>query len=308
MLVRIAWFVRALSMICAVGILGCRETAISADAPPLKRVASREWTFDDLPPGTMPPGFAPAETNGRGKVGLWQTVTDTTAPSPPNAFGLVKTENRGETFNLAIVEGATYDDLDLSVRFKAVQGKEDQGGGPIWRCKDANNYYIVRANPLEGNFRIYKVVAGWREQLASANAKMPSGQWREIRIVMLGDQIAAWLDGKALLQVRDAEFQRGKIGLWTKADAVTYFDNLSAASIALDGAGLFKSRCVECHSLDRVLEKRDYTADDWRRTVDNMLEKQGARDTISEREAAAIAEFLSDSDWGKQVNAKEAMK
>jgi len=112
----------------------------------------------------------------------------------------------------------------------ATQGKFDQGGGPVWRYQDANNYYICRHNPLEDNFRIYKVIAGKRSQLASLDLKAETGQWHTIRVVMRGDKIVGSINGKEL-GVRDGAISKaGKVGLWTKADAVTEFDRFSVAA------------------------------------------------------------------------------
>jgi hypothetical protein len=155
-------------------------------------------------------------------------VTDSTAPSPPNALAQRSKENSGEHFSLAVIEEGDYQDLELEVKFKAVEGAEDQGGGLIWRYQDPDNYYIARANPLEDNFRIYRVVRGARRQLASAYFKVTGGTWHAMRIVVKGDQMECLYDGKQHLAVRDPTFKRGKIGLWTKADAVTYFDDLRA--------------------------------------------------------------------------------
>src|SRR5262249_10493733 len=117
---------------------------------------------------------------------------------------------------------------DLSVKMRANTGKEDQGGGLIWRVKDENNYYICRNNPLESNFRVYKVVNGKRTQFDSADVKTEAGQWHTMRAVMGGDRIACYLDGKKLLEAKDDTFKdAGMIGFWTKADAASSFDDLA---------------------------------------------------------------------------------
>ena len=116
----------------------------------------------------------------------------------------------------------------IRVSFKAVKGKIDQGGGPVWRYQDENNYYIARMNPLEDNFRVYKVVKGKRTQLGTSDAKAPAGKWHAIRVVQKGNRIQCYLNGKRHLDVKDDTFtNRGKVGLWTKADAVTSFDNFT---------------------------------------------------------------------------------
>jgi REP element-mobilizing transposase RayT len=109
---------------------------------------------------------------------------------------------------------------------KAVAGEHDLGGGIVWRYQDANNYYVVRMNPLEDNYRVYKVVAGKRTQLdTKEDVKVASGTWHRLKIKMIGDHIECYLDGKKLLDARDGTFQgAGQVGLWSKADAQTYFD------------------------------------------------------------------------------------
>jgi hypothetical protein len=181
----------------------------------------RSWTFEGDEPGSIAKGFA-------GEVGRWEVV----ATSEGRVLAQ-KAENPDATFNVALVSGTSAKDLDLSVKLKAVEGKEDRGGGLVWRAKDARNYYIARYNPLEDNFRVYKVVDGERTMFQDAKAPKGDG-WRAIRVVMKGDRIECYLDGSKLLDVRDSTFpDAGKIGLWSKADARSYFDDLTLKS----GAG-----------------------------------------------------------------------
>ena len=131
-----------------------------------------------------------------------------------------------QVYNVALVKESRARDLDLSVRLRAIAGNDDQGGGLVWRALDSKNYYIARFNPLEDNFRVYKVVDGKRTQLLSANAKNIPG-WHILHVRMRGDHITCELDSKAFLDVHDATFPNaGKIGLWSKADAQTQFDDL----------------------------------------------------------------------------------
>jgi hypothetical protein len=137
--------------------------------------------------------------------------------------------NSASAFNLALVNGTTYKDLDLSVQMKPFAGAEDQGGGLVWRAKDAKNYYVARYNPLEDNYRVYKVESGRRTQLGNADIKHSDG-WHTLRVTMKGDHIEAYWDGKKYLDLKDATFSdAGEIGLWTKADAQTHFDNLTVS-------------------------------------------------------------------------------
>jgi len=187
----------------------------------------RVWSFDEERTGTVPQGWETAETAGHGTPAVWKVIADKTAPSPPNVVAVTKTENYGSTFNLLIARDTSYKDLEISVRVKAGTGEEDQGGGPIWRVRDADNYYIARWNPLEDNFRVYFVKNGRRRQLGSANVKADPAVWHEIEIRHEGNRIEAEFDGKKLIEVEDSTFtEAGMVGLWTKADAATSFDDL----------------------------------------------------------------------------------
>ncbi len=184
-------------------------------------------TFENVEVGKMPADWSNQYT-GRGKLGRWEVRLD----GDNKVLAQVSKENFGYHFNLAVWEKSSYQDLELTVKFKGVEGKEDRGGGPVWRYQNADNYYIARANPLENNFRVYKVVDGNRRQLASARLRVTSGEWHTIRILMQGNHIECYYDGKKYLDVKDDTFkQSGKIGLWTKADAVTYFDDLKVVTL-----------------------------------------------------------------------------
>jgi hypothetical protein len=117
------------------------------------------------------------------------------------------------------------------VKGKAISGKVDQGMGLVFRFRDPKSYYVVRANALENNFRLYKMVNGKRLQFAGANTKVSSGQWHTMRIVAKGDHIACWFDGKQLIDSHDKTYTTGKVGLWTKADSVTAFDELTLSPL-----------------------------------------------------------------------------
>ena len=131
---------------------------------------------------------------------------------------------------VALLEDQRFSDVDVSVRFRPISGKEDASGGIIFRAKDGRNYFLVRANALENNFRLYTLVNGKRSTIASARVKEPSlGAWHSIRVVALGPKIQAYLNGTLLLDHSDKTFADGWLGLWTKADSVTEFADLEAA-------------------------------------------------------------------------------
>jgi len=217
------------------GLTGCSqsETPNSKQTPstqPQTNSVLRVWNFDEDKFGELPPGWVRAETNPTQAVVNWQVIGDPTAPSPQKVFSLTRTQNTGGTFNLAIAQDVSIADLDLSVKMKANNGDEDQGGGLIWRCQDASNYYVCRLNPLESNFRVYRVVAANRTQLGSADVKADSREWVAIRAVMVRDHIVCYLNNDKLLEVFDDTFKNaGMIGLWTKADATSSFDDLTLA-------------------------------------------------------------------------------
>ena len=185
------------------------------------------WTFDALESGKTPADLRVRETHPGPKLGVWQVAADSTAPSKPNVLAL-STDEPKATFNVALFQPTAYKDLDLRVRIKANSGQVDQAGGLVWRCNDENNYYICRINPLEDNFRVYKVVDGKRSQLQSTELKAETGRWYHVRAVMVGDQITCYVDGKKYLDVKDDTFKdAGLVGLWTKADASSSFDDLA---------------------------------------------------------------------------------
>ncbi len=192
-------------------------------------------TFDRDEAGSVPRGWKVAETDGQGKPATWQVVADASAPSPPQTVALTANENYGSTFNLLMAQRTSYKDLEVKVMVKAVAGEEDQGGGPIWRAKDADNYYIARWNPLENNFRVYFVKDGRRKQLGTADVKTDAKIWHEIRIVHKATRIKAYFDGKQLVELEDSTFSEpGMVGLWVKADGKTAFDNFSPNRISND--------------------------------------------------------------------------
>jgi hypothetical protein len=178
--------------------------------------------------GKVPAGWK-AEKTGKGEGSIWKVVADKSAPSKDD-FVLAQTaESPGNVFNICVLEDSKYRDVDLSVAFKAVAGKKDQGGGFVWRFQDHNNYYIARMNPLEDNYRVYKVVNGVRTQLGKEGTreglKVPSGTWHTLRVTMDGTHIQCYLDGEKQLDVMDSTFANaGKVGLWSKADAQSHFD------------------------------------------------------------------------------------
>ncbi len=196
------------------------------------QTSGRQFTynFDSDTPGQLPEKFHSAKTGG-GTQEKWVVITDPTAPSKPNVVAQTSTDQTDYRFPLLIADEGSFRDLDLSVKFKAVAGSVDRAGGLVFRLKDSNNYYIVRANALENNYRLYRVVNGRRSQFAGANFKVTSGEWHELRVEAVGNKIACYYDGGKKIEATDDTFKdAGKVGLWTKADSVTYFDDLKVTA------------------------------------------------------------------------------
>jgi hypothetical protein len=176
--------------------------------------------------GQLPVRFHEALT-GQGAKPQWIVEADPSAPSQPNVLAQLSNDKTDYRFPLAIVDEGSFKDVELSVKFKAVSGEIDRAAGLVFRLKDADNYYVVRANALEGNYRLYHVVAGKRQQFAGANVKVTSGEWHELRVECVGNTITCYYDGEKKIEATDDTFKdAGKVGLWTKADSVTYFDDL----------------------------------------------------------------------------------
>jgi len=196
-------------------------------APSKDEPGGRAWTFDRDIGGKRPSGWTPGYTNPEQGKALWTAASDAQAMTGPRCLKLVA-ESGTRVYNVAMADGTSYGDVDVRARVRADRGKVDQGGGVIWRCQDAKNYYICRYNPLEANFRVYHVIDGHRTQLQSVDVATQPGRWYSVRAKMIGDHILCFLDGKKLLDVRDNAIPTpGMVGLWTKADASTSFDNVA---------------------------------------------------------------------------------
>ncbi len=190
------------------------------------------WGFERDTAGSPPAGWKVETTNPKGPDATWNTMADSDAPSGRKVLTLTSPNHDfGGAFNLCWRDDIQFEDGTLEVAVRADSGDEDQGGGPIWRAQDKNNYYIARYNPLENNFRLYKVKDGVRKMLASApRLEIKASEWFTIRIVHKASRIEAWLNGEKLLEATDVTHtQAGGVGLWTKADAATSFDDFSVA-------------------------------------------------------------------------------
>ncbi|MDQ3622853.1 MAG: hypothetical protein M3463_10240 [Verrucomicrobiota bacterium] len=190
--------------------------------------AEKKESFDAS--NQFPDGWQSGIT-GHGSA-KWEVVADDSAPSKPN----VLRQSREATFAWAAKANAAIKDGFVAVKVKPVGGREDQAGGIVWRFKDANNYYVVRVNALEGNVVLYKTVDGKRSSLQvkgrmfgyGVDAKVPGGKWSTLRVEFAGTLFTVSFNGKKLFEVEDETFaDAGGVGVWTKADSVTLFDDFT---------------------------------------------------------------------------------
>jgi Laminin G domain len=178
--------------------------------------------FDNMNAGAAPPGWTATQT-GSGSA-KWSVEKDDSAPSKPN----VLKQSGQATFPVCFKNDTSVKDGFVEVKFKPVAGKEDQAGGVIWRVRDANNYYIARANALEDNVTIYHTINGSRVAFKNINTKVTSGAWHTLRVDFEGNKFTVSFDGKKVIEANDESFKEaGKVGVWTKADSVTLFDDFT---------------------------------------------------------------------------------
>jgi hypothetical protein len=183
--------------------------------------------FENLATGAAPNDFTTGLT-GEGKPVRWIVVEDDSAPSGTRALAESSGDATSYRFPLAIYDGLVAKDIDVSVRFKPISGEVDQAVGLIVRVLDTGNYYVARANALEDNVRLYKVVDGDREQFAGVDTVVKQGQWQTLGLRAEGDRFEISLNGDVLFSATDDTFsQEGRVGLWTKADSLTHFDDLA---------------------------------------------------------------------------------
>jgi len=213
------------------GFFGASAAAPAETPAPLQAARQTQtFNFDSDKVGEMPAGFHGGRT-GQGSEGKWAVTADPSAPSKPNVVAQTSRDRTDYRFPLLISDLGSFKDLEISVKFKAVEGEVDRAGGLVFRLKDANNYYIVRANALEDNYRLYHVVNGSRRQFAGANLKVTSGEWHELRVEAIGNKFICYYDGAKKIEATDDTFKdAGKVGLWTKADSLTYFDDLKVVA------------------------------------------------------------------------------
>ena len=192
----------------------------------------RSWDFENETAGLPPEGFY-FDTTRDTTDGRWAIVKD----GETQVLAQVDRNRNEHRFALAVVREGLVEDLRLSVRLKAVAGDVDQTGGLIWRYRNSENYYLLRADVSERKVRLYRVVNGNRIQFAhEENVNLLRNTWHVLKVEHAGEKIKAYLDDEMLFKVRDRTFQKkGKVGLWTQADAVTHFDDLRVEDLDADG-------------------------------------------------------------------------
>jgi len=182
--------------------------------------------FDNAAPGGLPSGWEQGVT-GRGSP-KWAVVADASAPSKPN----VLQQSGSGTFPWCVLRNSSLENGFVEVKFKPLAGKEDQAGGVVWRWKDGNNYYVARANALENNVSLYYTASGRRNTLKYVDAPVPRNVWHTLRVEFDGPQIRVALDGKTYIELKDTHIGgAGAVGVWTKADSVTSFDDFGYGSL-----------------------------------------------------------------------------
>jgi hypothetical protein len=193
----------------------CEGTAAIKYQSPPSSAAAGSWNFDGDATGGLPAG---AELFS----GSWVVRAEADAPSKPNALCQV-----GDAEFPAIALGnGVYGDLTVTMRFKPISGKVDQAAGIISRVQDKDNYYIIRANVLETNVNLYKYAGGRRSGIKDGSVKVANSQWQELRLEVSGDRLRGFLNGQLVVEAIDRTYKAGRVGLWTKADSVTCFDDV----------------------------------------------------------------------------------
>ena len=186
------------------------------------------WSFDKDEADKPPAGFEFATTR-KTPEGKWLVKKD----GENKVLAQLDQDKTDGRFAVAVVKESSYKDVSLSVKAKPVSGEVDQAAGLVWRYKDADNYYLVRSNALEKNVRLYRVVNGKRVQFAGKEeVKLAANEWHALKVTQKGTSIQVFLNDQKLFEAEDKTFvDAGQVGVWTKADSVTYFDDLTAEEV-----------------------------------------------------------------------------
>jgi hypothetical protein len=202
-------------------LLALAVASSSSGAP-----TSLSWNFDADAPDALPRGFEVGTLFDGRSAGEWRVVQTEKAKSVPHVLGQIQGKGAEHAYKLVLINETESSDLEVSVSMLPVDGKADMGGGLIWRAADDRNYYLVRANPLEQNLRIYRVVKGVRQMIRNFDHIIDVRHWHQLRVMVRGCQVQVFFDERRVFDLCDETFSKGRIGLWTKSDAITYFDDL----------------------------------------------------------------------------------
>jgi hypothetical protein len=183
------------------------------------RPEPRTWTFEDVRVGSLPPAV---EVLSEPRFGAWAVREEPDTPSRPSAL----CQTGMAEFPSIAIGTDVYSDVVMSAAFKPISGRVDQAAGLLFRVQDKDNYYILRANALEGNVNFYKYAGGRRSALKEGPVSVTSGTWQELRLEALGNQFRGFLNGQPVVEATDDTYLAGRIGLWTKADSTTCFDDV----------------------------------------------------------------------------------
>jgi len=193
------------------------------------------WNFDGDKPGNPPAGFTAGKTNGEG--GRWEVVADTKAISAPNVLSRIPSGLPSPAPQVIFIDGVESMNLDLTVRIKTASSGEGQGGGVVFRADDERNYYVVWLSPREKMVRIDKVVNGEATTLGDLNVESMEGdQWHSLRLTIRGSEMETLFDNRQIIAAHEGawefgRYKRGKVGLWARGTAATYFDNVRYTSM-----------------------------------------------------------------------------
>lgn len=188
---------------------------------------TRHWDFDGVAPGTLPAAFVIGTLYDGRPAGEWKILITDRAKSASQVLAQLQPKGTDQAHKVLLLEGTQSANIDLDVSYLAVAGKADFGGGLVWHATDDRNYYLLRASLVEQKIRLYRVVKGVQQIVKQIDHPLSAAGWHRLRIVQRGCDIKAQYDDAMLFRLCDHTFANGRIGLWTKADAVTYFDDLS---------------------------------------------------------------------------------
>jgi hypothetical protein len=183
------------------------------------------WNFDDAAPGTLPRAITVGTLFDGRPAGEWKVLITNRAKSASQVLAQLTSKGADQAYKLVLIDGTTSSNIDVEVSFLPVSGKADLGGGLIWRARDDRNYYLLRASAIEQNIRLYRVVKGARQLIKNYNRNIGQS-WHTLRVIQQGCEMQIRYDDEPLFQLCESALDRGRIGLWTKSDAVTYFDDL----------------------------------------------------------------------------------